>query len=123
MTQVHNAEPVRPGMSIHGSEEFRDGNTLMRSKTMTSGFAKGIFIGGFLGTVAAMLFALRNRIDLSSDIPESEGGTRQLPVSSPEAREESNRTKLRVKRGRAWRVMFYVAFGIAMFADSRIKKA
>ena len=90
-----------------------------------SSLAKGLFIGSMLGAAVVLLFFTRSRTGLPSDIPE-EGVRypgRYRPLTTTRViDEEVGESGKPVKSSIGWRVIFYVASGIAMFADSRTKK-
>jgi gas vesicle protein len=88
-----------------------------------SGFAKGLFVGGLLGTTVALLFAPRSRRGFRSDIPQegvrSQRRYRPLPTTRHEKIIETGKP---VKPSIGWLVTFILASAVAMIADLRIKK-
>ncbi len=96
---------------------------MIRNGNGFSGLEKGILIGGVLGAAAALLFAPRSGMELGSDIPKEGGRIRHmhLPLSTTRV-EKISETERPVKPRIGWRVMFYLASALAMFADLRIKK-
>jgi len=118
-------------MSI-AQERTRDRNGFPKStseKIMTqngngfSSFAKGLFVGGLLGTAVALLYALRRGAGLRSDIPQegvwSQG--RYRPLSTTRVEKIIERGRL-VRPTIGWLVVFSVASAVAMIAGLRMKK-
>jgi hypothetical protein len=96
---------------------------MTREGSGLSRFAKGIFIGGILATVATMLFALKTGMDIGSGITEVKVAARKSDETISESRmERRGGTTRRINSGGVWRVVFYIASGIALIADAKYKK-
>jgi hypothetical protein len=96
---------------------------MIRNGNGFSGLEKGILIGGVLGAAATLLFASRSGMELGNDIPKESGRIRHLhlPLSTTRV-EKISETEKPVMPRIGWRVIFYLASALAMFADLRIKK-
>jgi hypothetical protein len=121
--QIQNPQSIRRWPYDDTPPELPNDKTVKQNGLISLGFAKGIIVGGVLGTIAAMYFAMRIGMKFGRTVPEADRGTRQLPTSEAEYHDEDlYGTQRHLKVGRIWRVIFSIASGVAMFADSRIKK-
>ncbi len=89
----------------------------------SSGFAKGLFVGGLLGTAAAWLYTPKGGRELRAEIPRegvrSDKRNRQLSTTRDDQSVETGKP---VKPATGWRVMYYVASAVAMISNFRMKK-
>ncbi|HLF20164.1 MAG TPA: YtxH domain-containing protein [Bacteroidota bacterium] len=89
----------------------------------SSGFAKGLFVGGLLGTAAAWLYTPKSGTKLRVEIPREgvRSEKRNRPLSTTRV-EQIVETGKPVKPAAGWRVMYYVASAVALISNFRMKK-
>lgn len=100
-------------MHLHGSAKPPNEQVIAENGNSFSNLAKGLFVGSVLGALGALMFVRRSVADLHQ--------RRYRPPSTTRV-ENMTETGESVKSSIGWRVMFYFASAVAMFADLRIKK-
>jgi hypothetical protein len=122
-TQTHLAHRVPDRSNGDVARGQTNDNVTKRNRSSLSGLAAGVFIGGILGTVAAMWFALGSEMQLGLAVPKTGARDRRMHLpESPARAEEIHGTNPHGTSARWWRAVFWIASGLAVYADSRMKK-
>ena len=90
-----------------------------------SGFsrlAKGLIAGALLGAGITLFHASRNGTKRGRNLPQWDDPPQQSDQNLPTGTKRDIVAVARVKSGKGWRMMFYVASAVAMISDWQIKR-